>query len=274
MKIVNSFERRAVAIDRGRNFFLLPSLRDCYYLSPSEMADWAEANVPDSAKQDIRNWLYSDLSELVSTVWADEGWHTKVEDFVWQKFKCRPVMGRVERYWESFDRYDERSHAPQSRGGGEYRTRFIEVAEGEVVGYIQTSAGKVNADGVNDLKSSIIFLLERAGITTRDAEYLAFGDKIFNMEIKSTLGFVAQTTNGEIPKTNLKTPPTVSAENVLENEPPVEDGVLWLVNARVFGASSRVDFVMFDPAQTLRDSDGKATAQGGYVMRDGTTREF
>ena len=31
---------------------------------------------------------------------------------------------------------------------------------------------------------------------------------------------------------------------------------------------------MFDAAQTVRDADGKATAQGGYVMRDGSTHSF
>ena len=91
--------------------------------------------------------------------------------------------------------------------------------------------------------------------------------------IKSTFGFAVATTNGTIEKSTLSVAPSV-VNGQLTNEPPVEKGVLWLVNAMVFGASTRTDFVMFDAAQTVRDAEGKATAQGGYVKRDGSSHSF
>ncbi len=92
-------------------------------------------------------------------------------------------------------------------------------------------------------------------------------------QIKSTLGFIAKTASGEIPATTLATPPSVNREGVVENEPPA-DGSLWLVNARVFGASQRPDFIQFDPAQTQRNEAGEAVAQGGFIMRDGSAHTF
>jgi len=98
------------------------------------------------------------------------------------------------------------------------------------------------------------------------------------MKISSTLGFAAQIQkNGEIatlPASTLPVAPSVTADGTLQNEPPAEPGVLWLVNARVFGASDRADFIQFDPAKTGRDAEGKATHQGGYLMRDGSSHDF
>jgi hypothetical protein len=56
--------------------------------------------------------------------------------------------------------------------------------------------------------------------------------------------------------------------------PEPQEGVLFLVNARVFGASNRTDLVQFDAAQTVRNADGTASAQGGFIRRDGTTSPF
>lgn len=94
------------------------------------------------------------------------------------------------------------------------------------------------------------------------------------MEIISTIGFDTQTTNGVIQKTTLAIAPTVTSDGVIQNAPQPQNGVLWLVNARVFGASDRTDFVMFDNAQTVRNSEGLAIKQGGYIMRDGSTHSF
>lgn len=91
--------------------------------------------------------------------------------------------------------------------------------------------------------------------------------------IKSTLGFATTTTSGILEKSTLSVAPSV-VNGKLTNEPPTEEGTLWLVNAMVFAASKRPDFIMFDPAQTVRDDEGKATAQGGYVMGDGSTHAF
>ena len=93
------------------------------------------------------------------------------------------------------------------------------------------------------------------------------------MNIISTLGFDAQTTNGILPKSTLPAP-NVTADGKLQNAPAPQKGVLFLVNARVFGASDRTDFVMFDAGQTIRNSEGLATAQGGYIARDGSTHSF
>ena len=91
--------------------------------------------------------------------------------------------------------------------------------------------------------------------------------------IKSTLIFAVTTPNGTIEKTALSVAPSVVGGQ-LTNEPPVENGTLWLVNAMVFGASTRPDFIMFDNTQTVRDGEGKAIAQGGYIMRDSSTHQF
>lgn len=94
------------------------------------------------------------------------------------------------------------------------------------------------------------------------------------MLVVSTLGFNAQTTKGLIAKSCFLVAPVVTAEGVLQNAPLPQKGVVFLVNAHVFGASDRADFVMFDAMQTVRNDDGLITAQGGYVMRDGTSHSF
>lgn len=94
------------------------------------------------------------------------------------------------------------------------------------------------------------------------------------MKIKSTLKFPTTTPTGIIAPTQLTEVPAIIEGN-LKNEPPVEEATLWLVNGMVFNvASNRSDFIMFDPAQTVRDAEGKAISQGGYIMRDGSTHSF
>lgn len=97
-------------------------------------------------------------------------------------------------------------------------------------------------------------------------------------KILSTLGFDAQIqaadgSRSTLPKSTLTSNPTVT-DGVASNLPPITDGVLWLVNAMVFAATDRPDFVMFAPALTVRDGDGKAIAQGGYVGHDGVVNSF
>jgi len=97
-------------------------------------------------------------------------------------------------------------------------------------------------------------------------------------KILSTLGFDAQIqaadgSRSTLPKSTLTANPTVS-DGVATNLPPVMPGVLWLVNAMVFAATDRPDFVMFAPALTVRDTEGKAVAQGGYINRNGETVQF
>jgi hypothetical protein len=94
------------------------------------------------------------------------------------------------------------------------------------------------------------------------------------MKIKSTLVFAVTTTNGIIEKTDLAVQPTVNQDGTLTNMPEQEVGVLWLVNARVFGVSDRNDIVMFDNSQTIRDDNGLAVSQGGYIKRDGAAHKF
>jgi hypothetical protein len=91
--------------------------------------------------------------------------------------------------------------------------------------------------------------------------------------IKSTLGFAVATTNGTIEKSTLSNAPSI-VNGQLTNEPPVENGVLWLVNGMVFNASDRQDFVMFDSSKTVRDAEGKASAQGGYLTKSGESHDF
>lgn len=97
-------------------------------------------------------------------------------------------------------------------------------------------------------------------------------------KILSTLGFDAQIqaadgSRSTLPKSTLTSNPTVT-DGVASNLPPITDGVLWLVNAMVFAATDRPDFVMFAPDLTVRDETGKAIAQGGYIDRSGGVHPF
>lgn len=91
--------------------------------------------------------------------------------------------------------------------------------------------------------------------------------------LKSTLGFPVATKTGTIPKTTLSVAPSVVNGDVL-NLPQPEKGVIWLVNAMVFAATNRQDVAMFDPTKTIRDADGKAVAQGGYLLKSGKSVDF
>lgn len=94
------------------------------------------------------------------------------------------------------------------------------------------------------------------------------------MRIISTLGFAAATPVGQIPASVFTVSPSVSPEGTVTGLPEPQSEVLFLVNARVFGASDRTDLVQFDAAQTLRNPDNTALAQGGFIRRDGTTSPF
>jgi hypothetical protein len=94
------------------------------------------------------------------------------------------------------------------------------------------------------------------------------------MRIVSTLGFAVATPVGQIPTSQLSVAPTVAPDGTVTGLPEPQDGVLFLVNARVFGASERTDLVQFDAVQTVRNDDGTASAQGGFIRRDGTTAPF
>jgi hypothetical protein len=94
------------------------------------------------------------------------------------------------------------------------------------------------------------------------------------MHITSTLGFAVATPAGQIPASTFTIAPSVAPDGTVTGLPVPQDGVLLLVNARVFGASDRADLVQFDAAQTLRNPDNTASAQGGFIRRDGTTSPF
>jgi len=98
------------------------------------------------------------------------------------------------------------------------------------------------------------------------------------MKILSTLGFDAQIqaadgSRSTLPKSTLTANPTVT-DGVAANLPPIMPGVFWLVNGVVFATTDRPDFVMFAPALTVRDAEGKAVAQGGYIARNSKIVEF
>jgi hypothetical protein len=94
------------------------------------------------------------------------------------------------------------------------------------------------------------------------------------MRIVSTLGFQVATPVGQIPASIFATAPTVAHDGAVSGLPEPQDGVLFLVNARVFGASDRADLVQFDAAQTVRNADNTAAGQGGFIRRDGSTAPF
>jgi hypothetical protein len=97
--------------------------------------------------------------------------------------------------------------------------------------------------------------------------------------ILSTLGFDAQIQLADgslstLPKSTLSVAPPSVTNGIAENLPAPATGVLWLVNGVVFNATDRPDFVMFAPELTVRDSEGKAAAQGGYIDRFGNVHRF
>ena len=94
------------------------------------------------------------------------------------------------------------------------------------------------------------------------------------MRIISTLGFQVATPVGQIPASTFAVALSVAPDGTVTGLPKPQDGVLFLVNARVFGASDRADLVQFDAAQTVRNADGTAAAQGGFIRRDGSTAPF
>lgn len=95
------------------------------------------------------------------------------------------------------------------------------------------------------------------------------------MKIVSTLGFATLLTNGTVLAAAEKDmPQPVVTGGSVENLPAPQNGTLYLVNARVFGATDRSDIVMFAHTLTKRDANGLVTAQGGYVTKNGEVVPF
>ena len=183
MNIIQYFEEGAIAITRDRKYFLQITPEDVYFLSVDDMCRWAEAQIPDDEKSGIRNYFFSDLLDEKSRIWDSEDFSGKIKQYAWEKYKCQLVMGRWERYWENTTRLDERTHAPSGGESGFYTKRFIQNPVGLQVGWIESNSGIINVEGVDDLKGSIIYLLERAGITTKEALKAELGDILFPPEV-------------------------------------------------------------------------------------------
>ena len=89
------------------------------------------------------------------------------------------------------------------------------------------------------------------------------------MKILSRVGFAVPTPNGTIPATNLPLQPKVLDGGTVENLPEPQENIRVLVNAFVMAASRRSDLIMFNPALTVRDEQGRATMQGGFIDVNG-----
>ena len=85
--------------------------------------------------------------------------------------------------------------------------------------------------------------------------------------------FPVTTPTGVIAPSELSVNPSLVDGKVI-NQPEPQEGVLWLVNALIFNNSERHDFVMFDPEKTVRDSDGRVVAQGGFLTKSGESFDF
>lgn len=80
----------------------------------------------------------------------------------------------------------------------------------------------------------------------------------------------------KLPKTSLpKAELPLVVDGAVQNAPPAQDGVLWVVNAMVFQANNnakaeakRDDYVAFDPVAAVRGEDGKVISQGGFLYAD------
>jgi hypothetical protein len=70
-------------------------------------------------------------------------------------------------------------------------------------------------------------------------------------------------------------PSPVVANGTVTGEPAPSEGCLFLVNARVFGATDRTDFITWDDARAERDpATNYVVKQRGFEMRDGSKHEF
>ena len=94
------------------------------------------------------------------------------------------------------------------------------------------------------------------------------------MRIVSTLGFTPKTPVGQIPASTFAVAPSVAPDGTVSGLPEPQDGVLFLVNARVFGASDRTDLVQFDNTKTVKNPDGTAGAQVAFLRKDGSSHPF
>jgi hypothetical protein len=65
------------------------------------------------------------------------------------------------------------------------------------------------------------------------------------------------------------------ANGTVTGEPTPEKDTLFLVNARVWGATTRMDYVTWDDARAERDpATNYVVKQRGFEMRDGSKHEF
>ena len=93
------------------------------------------------------------------------------------------------------------------------------------------------------------------------------------MKVKSTYKFDLKTPAGVLPASTADAPMVDNQTGEVSNLPDPEEGVLFLVNAVVFKATSRHDFVMADDSKTIREG-GKAVAQQAFVDRLGVSTDF
>jgi hypothetical protein len=71
----------------------------------------------------------------------------------------------------------------------------------------------------------------------------------------------------KLPKFN-ETLPKVEGDKLI-GMPTPKAGVVYVCNAFVFNKAKeagRTDIAMFDPNKTVRDADGKAVSQGGFIF--------
>jgi hypothetical protein len=65
------------------------------------------------------------------------------------------------------------------------------------------------------------------------------------------------------------------ANGTVTGEPAPENGTLFLVNARVWGATDRTDFITWDDDRAERDPiTNYVVKQHGFMTRDGSRHEF
>jgi hypothetical protein len=277
MTITNEPSDNTVAITRDRKFFLELNAVDCLLNDASSACDWAESQLSQDEKSGVRNYFYPDCLELIGRIWEENSLHKRLNEFAWDWAEMKEIMGFKE-YKRVMIPSSHDEWGPKSRDTWKDMWVITEANDGDSVIACDSKFGRLSFDSLNSVRESAIYLIEKHGHSSREELIDMFILKNFPMTVKSTLGFDAQILqNGAIaslPKTTLSLHPSVTDGEIVQNEPPIENGVLWLVNARVFSASNRTDIVMFDPAKTVRDDAGKAIAQAGYIDKSGKSYDF
>lgn len=70
-------------------------------------------------------------------------------------------------------------------------------------------------------------------------------------------------------------PSPVVANGTVTGEPVPSEGCVFLVNARVWGATDRKDYITWDDAKAERDpTTNYVVKQHGFETRDGSKHEF